>query len=60
MPGSVRKSLSNVVTLVWMSGKCFALERAGRKVQVRPIKRRHREPPVPGTGVVLPFPARVR
>ncbi len=62
MPRSVRKPRSNVVDLKfqWISGKCFALIRQGRRVDVRPYPRKRREPPLPGTGTVVPFPAKVR
>lgn len=61
MPRSVQKPRSNVVRLdfQWISGKCFALIREGRKVEVRPVPRR-REPPLPGMGTVVPFPAKAR
>ena len=59
MPGSLRKSPSNVVHLVWMKGRCFALDRTGKKARVRPLKRKKHEPREAGAvGVVVPFPTR--
>ena len=52
---SVRESPRNVVTLVRMCGRLFALTRAGEKLHIRKLPKREREPPLPGTGTVVPF-----
>jgi len=61
MPRSVRKSRSNVVQLQFkrVGGNLFAVVREGRKLDVRPVPKR-KEPPLPGMGTVVPFPARAR
>lgn len=51
---------ANVVTLVRVGGRCFALRRIGERVHVTPIKQRDRPTLVFVSGNVVPFPARGR
>ena len=58
MKSDVQRS-QNVFEIVPVAGRCFVLQRLGRKVRITRI--RHRERPAPSrAGTVAPFPARVR
>ncbi|MNM28141.1 hypothetical protein D3C81_386500 [compost metagenome] len=57
MDVSVRNYPPNVITLVRMCGRLYAVSRAGSRVAVRLIQKRERKRPT-RPGVVAPFPGR--
>ncbi|WP_427852894.1 hypothetical protein [Stenotrophomonas acidaminiphila] len=57
MDRSVRNARPDVVTLVRMCGRLYAISRRGDRVAVRFIPKRERQRPT-RPGVVVPFPGR--
>ena len=49
---------SGVVELVPVAGRLFVLRRYGDRVRITQVERKN--PPAPGSGTVVPFPARGR
>lgn len=57
MNSEVRRD-RNVVELVPVAGRLFVLRRYGDRVRITQVERKN--PPAPGRGTVVPFPARGR
>lgn len=57
MNSEVKRS-SGVVELVPVAGRLFVLRRYADRVQITQVERKPR--PAPGSGTVVPFPARGR